>query len=70
MRGMDLPCPGPEGLIKLEYKIPKPECLQSPALAPLAVKAKPRLDAGGQLHLIRWEGLERGRARPRVVQRP
>lgn len=39
MRGMDLPCSGPMCLIKPEYRIPKPECLQSPAR--LAVRAKP-----------------------------
>lgn len=66
MRGMDLPFPSLEGLIKLEYKIPKPECLQSPS--GLAVRVKPSVDAGGQLRLIRWEGLERGQARPRRVQ--
>lgn len=31
MKGMDFPCFGTKGLITLEYKIPKPKCLQSPA---------------------------------------
>lgn len=57
MRGLDLPCSGPEGLIELGYEIPN----QSTRLG-----AKAGLSPGksGPLWLRRWAGLERGSVRP------
>ena len=45
---MDFPCSGAEGLINLEYEIPKPECLQSPACLE-GLKAELSLNYSGQL---------------------